>query len=258
MRQHGHFGAKPRNYKKAALTFENYLTTRQDILAPAGIIDLTENVESWPMYLNDEYGDCTIAGMGHAFQAMTAALGTSNGVQFSDDVIKSTYFTLSPNDDGCELLDVCKYMTSTGMADVTGRVHKLAAYSEIESYWRLETLKSALYLTGTVYIALCLPDNAMQAFDNEEPWTDTNEPADPNNGHCVVIELSAVGDPSVIDDETLITWGAKEKVSMAWLRKYIVEAICVVSEDYVNALSGTNPAGFNLQMMIADAQSLAT
>lgn len=46
-------------------------------------------VASWPMFLNDQIGDCTIASFAHADE-LFRALGGVTGLPVSDDVVLAT------------------------------------------------------------------------------------------------------------------------------------------------------------------------
>lgn len=259
MPKHGLTGYKERDWNKPAISLEQHMDRANmsvSIPTTPEIVNVAGSVTSYPMYLNDAKEDCTVAGMAHSFQSMTAFEGQPNGCQFEDSEIQAVFDIVSPDQDGATLGSVAQLMVTRGMTDTTGKVHKLAAWAEIDKYWRLETLKTILYLTGTVYAAYLLPDNALTAFGNGQPFTDTSQQPDPNNGHCMVIEYSAVGDPSVMNDETLITWATKVATSMAWMRAYLVEAVALFSEDYVSSLNGENPAGLDVQQMVQIAATL--
>ncbi len=258
IRKHGKRGALPRNFSKAAPTLEDYLV-RKPLPQPTPIVDRLTGV-TLPMYANDRLGDCTCAGAGHGIGCMSAFLGTE--ALFTDTEIIKMYSAVSgydpatgANDNGAELADVCKYLMTTGITDTNGKLHKLAAWAEIEEFNNLTLLQSVLYNFGTVYCAFQLPDDALDVFDAGQPWTNYSQAPDPNEGHCMVIQYSAVQDTAIWNDETLVTWAAGQKACRAWMRKYLCESIVMVSEDYVNA-NGTNISGLNLQQMITDAQGL--
>ena len=56
-------GKKPAVFDSRTLRFGAYLTTT--LPAPPAAVDWGKKVPSWPMYLNDKYGDCTCAAAGH-------------------------------------------------------------------------------------------------------------------------------------------------------------------------------------------------
>lgn len=255
------FGALPRDDRPAPQLADYILSASALPVAPL-IVDRELDVPSWPMYLNDQIGDCTVAGMFHAVSSMTAySRQTSGGVTFTDDEATRVYSAVSgydpatgANDNGAQLQDVCRFMVKTGATDTSGKVHKLAAWAEVENFTNLRLLKRVLYAFGTVYLAIDCPDSALQQFQDGQAWS-VVPGAQFAGGHCIVMQYSAAYAPNIGADETVITWGAKQKMTMAFAKQYIVEAVAVVSEDDVNVQSGRNPAGLALQQMIADCQT---
>jgi hypothetical protein len=141
-RQAGKLGRKPMDPTLRRLTLEKYLSPRT-ALSRAGLppvpasqdVDRASKVGSWPMYLNDTLGDCTIAAEGHMFGAWSA-YGFGTEALFSDDVIQGTYSRVGgyvpgdpSTDTGCMMSDVLADARATGMADTSGKVHKVAGYA---------------------------------------------------------------------------------------------------------------------------------
>jgi hypothetical protein len=71
-------------------------------------------------------------------------------------------------------------------------------------------------------------------------------------GHCIPMELSSLDDPGVSYNETIITWGAKQKVNRLFLENRLSEAIVFFTEDWIEA-NGTSPSGLDLTQIIADS-----
>jgi hypothetical protein len=63
------------------------------------------------------------------------------------------------------------YMVTTGLADITGKVHKLARYFAIGGYTNLELLKQVANTFGGVYLGVAVSDGADQQFSAGQPWT---------------------------------------------------------------------------------------
>lgn len=264
---HGKYGYLSRDFSVPAPTFENYLTDAHAFGATdplpnsPSFVDRESLVSSWPMYENDKYGDCTVASAFHSIASFTAFSGlVPGGAMFTDAEATKVYEAVCPgfnpvtdaNDNGSTLATVCKYMVKTGATDTTGKVHKWAAWAEIGDYTNLKLLKRVLNAFGTVYLAINCPDSALEQFDNGQPWTYVGGPID--GGHAICLQYSAVN-TGTLDDETVITWGAEEKVAESFFRNYLVEAVAVVSADDVNVTTGTNPAGLNLAQLVADCQT---
>lgn len=265
-------GALPRDMSKPAPVLEDYLTSDDPlpIVTNAQVIDRASQVKSWPMYLNgpdpsnppaspNGIGDCTIAAIAHAFASFTAYSGqVPGGVLFPASSILTAYSAVSgydqktgANDNGAQLADVCRYMVSTGMVDNDGKTHKLAAWAEIEDFTDVALLKRVLNAFGAVYLAIDCPESAETQFPG--PWTYV--PSSQSLGGHAIVEVVNSHGAGLMDDETVVTWGALVKMNEAFADHKIVEAIAIVSADDVNVTSGTNPQGLDLQQMIADCQS---
>ena len=196
---HGKLGALPRDLTKFMPRLENYISgpIRATGLPPAnGDVDRASLVTSWPMYLNGPdtaanmalipgspsgIGDCTCAAFGHVIQSWTRYAGTEVTVPASS-VLKA-YVAVTgmeggaydpqtgENDNGCDPGDVLSYMKNTGMADSSGKVHKVAGYAAFGDPTDEELLAQVLNTFGNVYVAINFPDSAMSQFDDGEPWS---------------------------------------------------------------------------------------
>ena len=262
---HGKYGYLSRDFSVPAPEFEDYVktqfTTGDPLPLPPSFVDRETKVSSWPMYKNDAIGDCTIAAMLHAVASMTAFSGVvPGGAMFTDTEAVKIYSAVSgydpvtgANDNGATLASVCQYMMKTGAVDVTGRVHKLAAWAEIDNYTNLRLLKRIANAFGSAYLAINCPFSALDQFDAGQPWTyDPSSAID--GGHCIPLQYSAVN-TGTLDDETIVTWGAEQKMNEAFFENYGEEAVALVSADDVNVQSGKNPVGLNLTQLVSDCQS---
>lgn len=248
--QHGNRGALPRD-RFDMPHLEDYVGLPA---VPPGPVDRASRVKSWPMYLNDKIGDCTVAAMAHALGAMSVYAGYPE-VLFSDAVIQQAYSAVSgydpatgANDNGATLASVCQYMTSTGTKDTTGKVHKLAGWAEIKNFRDYATIRSALYTFGTVYVAYNLPKSAEDQFDSNQPWTPVA--GSPNDGgHCIVIQADTLG----MDEYEPVTWGDLIRMNRAFHWDYCTEAVALISDDWVRA-NGTTVNGESISQLLADSR----
>src|SRR5664279_3119373 len=84
-------------------------------------------VGDWRMMLNDTYGDCTVAGVGHAIQAFNVEVNEHDSVPTDHD-IEATYFHLTGgSDSGCVEADVLQEWHRNGLFG-----HKIAGYAPVE------------------------------------------------------------------------------------------------------------------------------
>lgn len=262
----GKLGALPRDKSKLAPSLERYLTNPErfgdadPLPGSHKRVDYESKVSSWPMYGNDQIGDCTVAAMFHGISAVeTYSLMAATPV-FTDSEAVRVYSAVSgydpvtgANDNGATLADVCKYMVHTGATDNRGRQHKLLAWAEIEDYTNLQLLKRVLNAFGTVYLAIDCPQSALDQNSLGEPWTVVQD-SPIAGGHAIDLQYSAVNTGD-FNDETVITWGSEQKMSEAFAKKYIVEAVALVPSGAVNPATGVNPVGLDLQQLVTDCQT---
>ncbi len=277
----GKKGALPADPRVVIPKLEDYIDVSAvagGLPAAPGIIDRESKVKAWPMYANGPdpaapaviastgVGDCTCAGIAHFLAAVTAFSGDDpGGVTFTDTAILDMYSAISgyqlgvpATDTGCQLQVVAEYMVNTGLADATGKVHKLAGYFAVGDYTNLELLKQVANTFGGVYLGVSVGDSAEAQFSKGQPWTLPTVGA--NVGpygidHCVVLQYSAFGVPGVADDETVITWGVEQKINQSWAETNIGQAIGLITEDWI-AKNGTTINGQSLAQLIADSRSV--
>ena len=245
-------GRNPSIPDPRTLKFGDYLIPSQLPSAPSFAGYFTE-VWQWPMFGNDQYGDCTFAALAHQMNAWTKyATGVERG-PLIDDVLKA-YFALSPNDTGADMLSTLKYTAKTGI----GEGNKIAAYVQLDlaNHAQLET---AIYLFGNVYLGLALPDAIVNDADPLTiPWIVPTEGAvgewapNPNNGHAIAAVGYGVG-ASYLD---IVTWG--KRIGMGWSAycDYVDEAYALVSTQWI-AKAGNSPSGFDLAQLLLDRAALS-
>jgi hypothetical protein len=97
--------------------------------SPPATVTYGAKVPSWPMYLNDQYGDCTCAAAGHMIQNWTANAAAE--VTVPDASVLSFYEhfvgTPPPPDQGCNMLSVLRYWRKAGVD-----AHKVLAFTSID------------------------------------------------------------------------------------------------------------------------------
>lgn len=197
------------------------------------------------MYLNDQYGDCVIAGKYHAEGVWSGNELDSPGIAVgTDQEVYSAYQTIcGPGDNGCVITDVLDYFRANGLS-FSGSVRKIDAYVSIDWTNKLE-VQVALYLFGALTIGINLPS----AWTNDAVWdvTDTQIVG----GH----DVTCVG----YDDQGVqvsswgriytITWAAF--VSKTWLE----EAYVMLAPDWYGN-EKLAPSGVDAAMLAQDLTKL--
>lgn len=136
------------------------------------------------MYLNDNEGDCTIAGVGN-----TLRVQSDGGTEVSDPDIQTGYVAVTKeegaaydpatgaNDNGCVELDVLDYSTTVGIGGV-----KLVGHAGVKFSSETE-LRAALYLCGAIY-----PGWQLSTDQQSQPiWGPGNAAPGSWGGHCAPI-----------------------------------------------------------------------
>ena len=218
--------------KRGKLPAQRFLTTslrdyiRGALPTPPKVFDYGPLVSLYPMALNNELGDCTIAGIIHLLQIYYAELGETF-VYPGDDIVRSTYEGLTGGQDsGLVELNVIKTWMDTGLFN-TKIVASVPINPKDEAEMRVGT-----YLFGGVYLGLEMPNNADQQFENNEPWHLTIPRAPIAGGHCVI----ATGCNR--DGINLITWGKETTMTWDFWDTYGSEAHVAIPEVFVEADHG--------------------
>lgn len=231
------------------LKFSSYLNRSKlpKVPMPFGHVLKNNPQGGWGMLGNDQYGDCTIAGIAHGNMVWNWAAG--NGIPpYSDKEIIDQYMKLSGGvDSGLDPADVAQWWQNHGLVDAAGKTHKIRSFTSVDN---VDDAIEAAYLFGFSGLALMMPANAEDQFSAGHVWDDTSGHPSPNEGHFIpLVGANSAGDYMVV------TWGALHGVTKAWLEKYMVGGIAYTSQEYMMA-SGLSPEGFDFAQLDADLASL--
>src|ERR1700740_2903465 len=109
-----HYGRKPPNYKHPRAWLEDYYSV-SELPAFSPLVDYCSKVYTWPMYLNDQLGDCTCAGVCHCVNAWTKYVTgveevLPNSVPLAVYEAVGKYVPGDPStDNGCVMSDILAY-----------------------------------------------------------------------------------------------------------------------------------------------------
>lgn len=253
----GKYGRKrphPRDTHPRVLV-DDYVDFELRATLPTPTATVSRLVTSWPMYLNDQIGDCTEAAKGHAIQAITKK-GTGTEVTVSDGQVLSWYerdggyVPGDPStDNGCVIQDVLQNWQQDDSDAL-----RITEYAELANFYNVANMKEALYLFGTVYLGFNVPQSAEDQFNAGLPWTYV--PGSPIiGGHAVVLQQVAA--PGKLDMLHVVTWGHLQKMNLEFFHHYFEEAWVVISPDWFNS-SGVDTDGFNMTQLQADFSQMTT
>lgn len=259
-RQAGKYGRLPMDRSAPRLTLERYLDPRS-VLSRHGLpavpltqdVDRASEVPSWPMYLNDTLGDCTIAGIGHVYGALSQYGGGSEAL-FDDATIQMVYSRVGgyvpgdpDTDQGCVMSQVLADQVSNGITDTAGKVHKVAGYAAFGNPADAELLGQVLDVFGSVYVGINVQQSMETEFADGQPWDWT--PGDQIvGGHAIALQRR-FGVKDVPYE--YVTWGALEKATANFQANAAEEAWVVVTEDWIGR-NGTSVEGLDLQQLLSD------
>lgn len=257
VRQHGKLGRNTpySSTERPRLKLEAYLDTSSLPNVRGVTVDWATKVPSWPMYLNDQIGDCTCAAVGHIIEAQTAY--SSREFSVTDSEVLSMYEAVGhyvpgdpSTDNGAVMQDVLQYWHDTGIAG-----HKIDSFASIGEFNNVWLLKQALEIFGTVYIGINCPQSALDQFNAGEVWSYV--PGSPiAGGHAVPIQRQyPVGEVYGIID--VVTWGEIHPMTIKFAKNYIEEAWVVIDNDWIEA-NGTAPNGLNLRELQADFRTITS
>jgi hypothetical protein len=263
-RQAGKYGRKPLDPTRPRLTLERYLNPRTR-LTRAGLppvartvdVDRASEVTSWPMYLNDQLGDCTIAGLGHMFGGWTRYAGGAE-ILFADEEIQAVYSRVGgynpddpSTDQGAMMSDVLADSVTNGMTDTAGKVHKVLGYAAFGNPADEDLLGQVLDVFGTVYVGINCQQVIETQFADGQPWDWV--PGDAVVGrHAICLQRRLGKGAAPLE---YVTWGALQSATVNFQANAAEEAWAPVTQDWVRA-NGTSVEGLDLAQLLADMKDV--
>lgn len=211
------FGRRPEHpeHVRPRLKLGQFLRAEYKGTVP-DVVDYSSKVTQWPMYLNDQLGDCTAADAAHAVQLWTA-WGQGQTVTVADRDVLAFYSGstgYNPNDpstdQGGNMQDVNAYFRKVGMAGRT-----------IEAFFRVDTddldeVRAGLYLFGAVSVGMAFPASAMDQFNAGRAWDVVANDGGIEGGHDVLLVGATKG-----GNLKVVTWGAVQEVTPRFWAKYM-------------------------------------
>lgn len=193
---------------------------------PPGSVEVPGNVTDYPMDGNDQWGDCTIAGIAHLLAAWNDLVGTTSIAVPTEAQCIALYEQLTgsstPPGPGLNEATLLAQWRTQGLFG-----NQIEAYAPVD-YRSIIELHQAVAFYGAAYLGIACPESAQQQFQANQPWTYV--PGSPiEGGHCIV----ALGyTPTAL---LCATWGGIAEVTYPFLAHFLDEAFAIISEQYVQA-----------------------
>jgi hypothetical protein len=203
---------------------------------------------AWGMMLNDQLGDCTIAACGHALQVFTQGRITEPDATIESYYSKWCGYVIGnpATDQGGVEADVLGDWKAQGFDG-----HALEGYVDPQPS-NLSHVMHSIAEFGLVYLGFQLPNSAMTQFQNGQVWDVVANDGGIAGGHAVIAPAYHTEDPTYNKETTItcITWGQKQKMTVAFWEKY-------VDESHTLLAAAWQPAGVNLVGLRADLAFMA-
>lgn len=204
---------------------------------PPASVDWYSRVSGWPMFMNDQLGDCTEAMVGHIIESVSLyGSGTQSTISSSDVLAAyervSGYDPKDPStDQGAVLQDVYGDWRKTGVGG-----HKALCFAQVDHEHDNE-LMTTVDQFGAVGLGIVVTQDMMDDFQAGKPWSRwTGEQL---GGHAVPI----VGyDRSYL---YVVTWGKVQAMSWQCFDNVTDEAWVAVLPEWFSA-AGQDPKGVDL------------
>lgn len=182
-----------------------------------------------PMFANDQYGDCVIAGRGHLTYRFEA-FEQSKVIEITDKDVVNEYFSESLGfDSGLVMLESLKIWKNDGWRlggrklkclRWGGTIYDIYAFAKLDD-GNIEDAKACIYFLGGCYGGFALPQSSMDQFSAGKPWECVGDNSFAG-GHCVSLcaynEIGPIG----------LTWGKKQQMTWKFYEKYADEAYGIV------------------------------
>ena len=222
--------------------------------APPKVFGHHALIRNWGMLGNKKYLDCVWAGAAH--ETMLWNKEANRIVEFNDPGVLKPYAAVTgfkkndpKTDKGTDAQHAASYRRKTGIVDVKGKRHKLAAYLAL-SPGNVDQLILAMYLFSAVGIGLKLPESAIDQFQAGKPW-DIVSRMKPMGGHYV----SGVGRDAK-GNIVVVSWGRTQLMTPRFYRKYCDEVIAYVTEDMLVPPLRRSLDGLDIKQLMADLKTL--
>jgi len=210
--------------------------------------------------LNDELGDCGIAGYYHIKGIETANAGKPFHATAAQ--LKALYHSVGgyvdgdpSTDNGIILTDLLNFVMHN--ADAGGS--KIAGYAAVDATSPSQVMSAIELFGGSLYLGLELPDTYTGPFPSGNGFVwDTGTP-DPEQGHCIISgAYDSTGAHAGID---VITWGLRGRLTFAALAELCVahnggECWVILTHDQIAVGQSKALNGFAWNDLVYDLNSI--
>lgn len=242
------FGLKPVQFQPRVMLRDFYtpaLPSANSLTFPLGHPDAIEP----HMFLNDEIGDCAIAGRIEEIRLANALRGVT--VNFTDTEAARNYTDITgwnpddpSTDGGTDVHELYEYSRDTGLIDADGQRHKVVAWAGLTP-GDFDEMLVALSMFDMVGIGIKVPDYAETQFEEGQPWDLLPGRHAINGGHYIPVvgaQSRSVGD--------VFTWGRKTGITSRFYAAFNTVAVVALTEELFT--DGKSPEGLDRDALGAE------
>jgi hypothetical protein len=219
--------------------------------APPRSCDRTYGITDWGQMGNDRLGDCAYAAPGHMVMAWSMGT-TKKPIIIPDSEIIAAYASgtgynpvTGANDNGSAMPDVCEQWRSSGIGG-----NRISAYGALDTR-NTVAIKQSIYLFGSAYVGIMLPQTAMQQTEAGLAWT-VPYFSEVIGGHAIPLQ-------SYDDDHVWTpTWGKNQCMTWEFLLRYMDEAFACINALWIGADGNAPDSGLNLNALVSDLNVITT
>ncbi|MBO0826192.1 MAG: hypothetical protein J2P24_00280 [Streptosporangiales bacterium] len=197
------------------------------------VIDYAARIKDWPMYGNDQWGDCVWAMIGHMIESVTAYAG--DPVKPTEAALLKGYADVTgfdpddpSTDQGTVIQDALDYWRKTGIEMPDGSRHRILGFAQVD-HGNAREMDYALDLFGAVAVGVNFPSSAMDQFNAGQPWDYI--PGSPVEGGHAVHKVSS---DTTTELGQVVTWGRVQPVTETWAMQYVEETWAVALPELVD------------------------
>jgi hypothetical protein len=261
----GLFGLRPTPLgHKWQLQMDAYVDIKALPPIPAGAFGHTSQVSKpWEMYLNDQLGDCVVAGKQHCLRLWLAEGTGSDTITFDDACTVKNYGLLGhydpadpSSDQGCDMLYAAEVWMRHGIWDAAGKLHKIGAALQLQcgpGYLNMDQFWTALYLFDGMGLGIGVTPAMQDAFANGQPWDASQyNPYDVVGGHFVPAMCRMDDNGNLVPE--VISWAAGQEVTVPGLKAITNTVLVYLSPEKLN--NGKDEEGLGYSDLRADLRML--
>ena len=215
-------GKAPAKKDKRNLRFATLLRKKAPALPASYDFDVTHTGIPTPMFGNDVYGDCVIAGRAHQTLRFEDIEQGSVLMITDQNVLKEYFKETGGPDTGLIVLDSLNEWRQKGWK-VGKHTYKIQAFAQV-NFTKREEVRQAIFADVGVGLGVQLPTSAKMQIQTGQPWDVTTGPdSKPGSwgGHYVYVPGYTSNGP------VCVTWGRKQQMTWTWLNKYCDEAYAI-------------------------------